>query len=130
VSDQNIKGTFKDGSFNLNFTQTLPALELAFLKSGTEWRGVVVEEVPFGLTIKKQDDARFEGVINWPTRNTKTKVIGKIEKEALTFSEYDYLEGSGVNIPMKYSGKIDNNKLVGNFEHDGEILGEFNMQMP
>jgi len=50
---------------------------------------------------------KVEGTIAWPAVPAETKFVGTVTDIDLVFEETTILKGDGIEIPVKYEGKID-----------------------
>eukprot|EP00026_Physarum_polycephalum_P001027 Phypoly_transcript_01028.p2 GENE.Phypoly_transcript_01028~~Phypoly_transcript_01028.p2 ORF type:complete len:365 (-),score=58.56 Phypoly_transcript_01028:2678-3727(-) len=63
-------------------------------------------------------DGKVEGSISWPSVAAETKFVGTVNDSDLVFEENKILKGDGIEIPVKYEGKIDSaaKSVTGSYE--------------
>jgi len=97
----------------------------------TEFKGVMTVDYPFKFQVQSlTSEGKVEGVIEWPTASAQTKVVGSVKDNGeIVFEEKAILVGAGVDIPAKYTGKVDDNTLAitGKFEGN-DSTGTFSLE--
>eukprot|EP01105_Mastigella_eilhardi_P008640 TRINITY_DN208_c0_g1_i6.p1 TRINITY_DN208_c0_g1~~TRINITY_DN208_c0_g1_i6.p1 ORF type:complete len:866 (+),score=286.92 TRINITY_DN208_c0_g1_i6:68-2665(+) len=75
---------------------------LSVLESGSEWRGVCTQELPFTLKVDSADadGTALTGIITWGVSNSQTKFKGQRDKDTLTIVEIE------VPQPYVYTGQV------------------------
>ncbi|KYQ89565.1 hypothetical protein DLAC_09516 [Tieghemostelium lacteum] len=82
--------------------------------------GVMYKDYPFNYKItKRPKESELEGVIEWNEFNTKTRFKGSIDKEDVTFKEHEIISGDGVELPVDYKGKLnqDQTEIKGTYDY-------------
>jgi hypothetical protein len=79
---------------------------------------------PVVMAVQYRDMKTFTGEVQWPTLDSaKTKFRGTIQGDTLTWEEYEAIQSpDSVELPMKYSAKIEGNKIKGNVVHEEEEM--------
>jgi len=154
VSGTTIKGKLKDSSGeestfslskikNKSGTPSIPSVSIPPPKDlskhkglpsftpKSEFKGVLSAGHPLTLQLTTlTSEGKVEGVINWSSVAAKTHWIGEVKGEEILFEEKDVLVGEGVDIPVKYVGKIDDSTLAitGKYEAPSST-GTFNLDI-
>jgi len=81
---------------------------LPSLKAKSALKGVLTLDYNFTVKLTSlTSEGKVEGTITWPSVTAETKFVGTVIDNDIVFEETEVLKGDGIEIPVKYEGKID-----------------------
>ncbi|KAN0047709.1 hypothetical protein ACTA71_002094 [Dictyostelium dimigraforme] len=110
-----------------------PKLDLDYLIAGNQFKGEF--EIPYKSNIKitsRKNQQDIEGIVDWVDLKTKTKLKGTLNEKDLTITltETDIISGSGVELPIVYTGTLTSstNPTSTDPKHLDLIIGQYKVE--
>ena len=96
-----------------------------FLFTVTKIKGKQIEGTNAQQPQAALNTTNAAGNLVWPGLDAKTKIRGTMDKESLSFEEYEVVKGDDVVVPTNYDGKLNLSELKGEFKAKDGNTGEF-----